>query len=77
MDLSILGTPPAILPRHEAAIRQEYAAAIADAAYRSGRADVLERFLARDHLYFSNHFRDRREAQARRNLAESLAVRYR
>ncbi len=75
MDLlnAILGTPSAVFARYEAAIRKEYAA-VPDAADRSGRTAVLERFLARDRLYFSAHFRERLEAQARGNLAGSLAA---
>ncbi|HUH85598.1 MAG TPA: hypothetical protein VLX85_13395 [Stellaceae bacterium] len=36
MDLSILGTPPAVFAGYEAAIRKDYAA-VPDAAHRSGR----------------------------------------
>ena len=72
LDLSILGAPPDIFARYEAAIRQEYAA-VPDAAYRTGRAAVLEGFQARNRLYFSDHFRVLLEAPARRNLAASLA----
>jgi predicted metal-dependent HD superfamily phosphohydrolase len=73
MDLSILGVPAPVFARYETDIRREYAMVPED-AYRAGRAAVLERFLARDRLYFSERFHGRLEAQARHNLAASLAV---
>jgi predicted metal-dependent HD superfamily phosphohydrolase len=73
MDLSILGAPTAVFARYEADIRREYAMVPED-AYRAGRSAVLERFLARDRLYFSDYFHARLEAPARCNLAASLVA---
>jgi predicted metal-dependent HD superfamily phosphohydrolase len=64
MDRSILGAPTAVFARYEADIRREYAM-VPEVAYRAGRLAVLERFLARDRLYFSDYFHARLEAQAR------------
>jgi predicted metal-dependent HD superfamily phosphohydrolase len=49
-DLSILGGEPAEYDAYAAAIRREYAW-VPDAEYRLGRAQVLERFLARPLIY--------------------------
>ena len=71
MDLSVLAAERAAFEAYEAAIRREYAHVDA-AAFRAGRRRVLEGFLARERLYFSNHFAPRFEAPARANLARSL-----
>ena len=72
MDLSILGAPHEQFDRYEAAVRQEYAW-VPDEAWRQGRAAVLERFLARPHIFHTATFRRRLEAQARANIEHSLA----
>ena len=41
--------------------------------YRVKRKAVLKSFLDRAHLYNTPHFRERCEAQARRNLAAACA----
>jgi len=68
LDLSVLGAPPAAYAAYAAAIRREYAA-IPEAAWRLGRAGVLDRFLARPRLYQTDLFHDGLEAAARANLA--------
>lgn len=72
MDLGILGAAPDRFDLYEAQIRREYAH-VADEDFRKGRAAVLEHFAGRDALYFSNWGRQRFEAQARENIARSLA----
>jgi predicted metal-dependent HD superfamily phosphohydrolase len=54
-------------------VRREYAAA-PEPAYRAGRRQVLERFLARDQLYLSTWGQERFEAPARSNLERSIAA---
>jgi predicted metal-dependent HD superfamily phosphohydrolase len=73
MDLSILGAPPAIFDAYEAGVRHEYRE-VPPAAFSAGRAAILEGFLAREALYFSDWGRDRFEASARANLARSIAA---
>ena len=71
IDLSILGAPPARFAAYESAIREEYAWVPED-TFRSRRAEVLRRFLARDAIFATRWFRERLEAQARANLQQSL-----
>ncbi len=52
MDLSILGAPEATFDRYEASVRVEYAH-VPEQTFRTGRAAILERFLARAPLFFS------------------------
>jgi predicted metal-dependent HD superfamily phosphohydrolase len=70
-DLSILGAPPARFQEYEAQVRDEYGW-VPDATFRSGRAKILKEFLGRPHLFCTARFRERYEAQARRNLKHSL-----
>jgi predicted metal-dependent HD superfamily phosphohydrolase len=70
-DLSILGAPPARFQEYEAQVRREYGW-VPDAMFRTTRAKILKEFLGRPHLYCTAHFRERYEAQARRNLQHSL-----
>ena len=71
IDLSILGAPPARFAAYESAIREEYAWVPED-TFRARRAEVLQRFLARDCIFATGWFRERFEAQARENLKQSL-----
>lgn len=72
VDLSILGESPEVYARFEADIRREYAW-VPPAAYASGRAAVLRKFLARPAVYGTPLFRARYEARARENLAAAIA----
>lgn len=71
MDLSILGAPPAAFDRYEDAIRKEYYFVPA-VDYRKGRSTILEDFLARERLYFTEPFHTRLDNRARKNLKRSL-----
>lgn len=71
IDLSILGAEPSAFDQYEDSIRREYQF-VPEANFRSGRADILQRFLERDTLYFTAHFRDLYEEKARSNLQRSL-----
>lgn len=71
MDLSILGAPQAAFDAYEAAVRREYSW-VEDGAWRSGRAAVLEKFLARPAIFHSSLFRERYEAPARANIVRSI-----
>lgn len=72
MDLSILGASPNDFDAYEAGVRHEYRE-VPEAAFREGRAAILEGFLARDALYLSDWGRARFEAAARANLRRSIA----
>ena len=73
MDLSILGAPKSAFDSYEAAVRREYAW-VDDKAWRSGRAAVLRKFLARPRIFHTEAFREQFEAQARKNIARSIAA---
>jgi predicted metal-dependent HD superfamily phosphohydrolase len=66
-DLAILGAGPAEYDCYAEAIRREYAW-VPEADYRAGRKRVLERFLLRPRLYYTDRMRARAEAPARENL---------
>ncbi|AHE57161.1 HD domain-containing protein [Sphingomonas sanxanigenens] len=72
MDLAILGAEPARFDAYEAAIRFEYGH-VADAGFAAGRAAVMAGFGRRARLYLSDWGHGRFEAQARANIARSLA----
>ena len=72
MDLSILGAPTEVFDAYEAAVRREYDW-VNDADWRAGRAAVLKSFLARPRIFHTDIFAERFEAQARENMAGSLA----
>ena len=69
-DLAILGAAPQRYARYAADIRKEYAW-VPEADYRAGRAGILERFLARQRIYYHPSMD---EAAARRNLAREIAA---
>lgn len=70
-DLSILGAPEEIYLQYRAAIRKEYAW-VEEEVYRRERKRILENFVARERLYFTDELRGRLEAQARLNLRAEL-----
>ncbi len=71
MDLSILGSDWPIFEIYEENIRAEYAI-YPDAIFWPGRAAVLENFLKRDRLFFSDWGYDRFEDRARINLQRAI-----
>lgn len=73
LDLSVLGSAEADYSRYALNVRAEYAA-VPEAAWRSGRAAVLRRFLDREAIYQTTCFRRTLEAKARRNLASEIAA---
>jgi predicted metal-dependent HD superfamily phosphohydrolase len=70
-DLAILGSRPAIYRAYSQAIRREYGW-VPSLLYRRGRRQVLEGFLKREQLFFTEEMRNQLEAQARTNLGEEL-----
>jgi predicted metal-dependent HD superfamily phosphohydrolase len=71
IDLAILGSDPDRYSRYVADVRIEYAH-VPDELWKIGRALVLERMLAKAALFPDTDFRERLEAQARRNMEEEI-----
>jgi predicted metal-dependent HD superfamily phosphohydrolase len=72
-DLAILGAAPERYARYAAAIRAEYAW-VPEAEYRAGRAKVLDRFLARPRVFWTELAYQEGEAQARANMTAERAT---
>lgn len=73
-DLAILGSPPERYQRYATDIRKEYAW-VPEAEYRVHRAKVLEHFLARPRLFWTDVLHEECEGQARENLRSELVER--
>ncbi len=73
IDLHILGTDYIRYMRYSSAIKSEYAWVPA-ADYRTGRTKVLQSFLDREHIFSTEFFREHYEANARKNLANEIAL---
>lgn len=72
-DLAVLGTEPGAYHAYVNGVRAEYAH-LDDAAWRTGRRDVLRRLLARAPIYLTPTARGRWESRARANLVAELAT---
>lgn len=72
IDLSILGAVPDRYDAYASSIRKEFAHVL-DAAYRSGRSDVLQRFMARPVIFPAPGFATRYDQRARANMAREIA----
>ncbi len=70
-DLAILGATPTAYAAYVEAVRSEYDH-VDDDTWRSGRADVLAEFLARERIFNTATGIDRWEASARVNLQAEL-----
>ncbi|MFZ3482217.1 hypothetical protein [Sphingomonas sp. 3-13AW] len=71
LDLAVLGADQMKFERYEAGVRHEYRH-VEWSAYARGRAAILEAFLERPHIYFTDWGRSTFEARARRNLMQSI-----
>jgi predicted metal-dependent HD superfamily phosphohydrolase len=71
VDLSILGRDERRFFEYEDQIRREYAWVPA-AVFASKRAELLQGFLARKHVFVTDWFRGKYEQQARHNLEASI-----
>ncbi|ESW71674.1 hypothetical protein X769_03800 [Mesorhizobium sp. LSJC268A00] len=71
MDLAILGASADAFDAYEQAVRREYGW-VEEPMWRAGRGAILKTFLARQHIFHTQEFRQRFEPQARQNLARSL-----
>ena len=70
-DLAILGTDPVQYQDYARSIRQEYSW-VSDAAYQAGRTKVLQSFLQRDRLYYTDLLFDQLESIARINIQQEI-----
>lgn len=66
-DLSILGADEAAFDAYDAAVCEEYGW-VFEQDWITGRARVLERFLARDRIFSTEYMREEFEGRARLNL---------
>jgi len=71
VDLSILGQRKERFEEFEAQIRREYDWVL-ESTFAAKRAEILERFLARKHIFATERFLAKFENQARGNLQESI-----
>lgn len=71
LDTSILGAPEEIYKEYSRAIRKEYSWVLSF-LYRKGRKKVLNDFLERERIYFTEEIGSKYEAQARHNIAEEI-----
>lgn len=71
LDLGILAAGNEIYKKYAAAIRQEYSF-VPEILYREKRREVLESFLRREFIYYTNELRDLFEERARANIANEI-----
>ena len=71
IDLAILGAADSRFAEYEAQVREEYAW-VPEPRFRQVRAGLLTQLLARPRIYNTQAFQERFEAQARKNLADSV-----
>jgi predicted metal-dependent HD superfamily phosphohydrolase/GNAT superfamily N-acetyltransferase len=71
VDLSILGQAEERFWTYENQVRREYEW-VAEATFAGKRAEILERFLARDPIYSTAPFFSKYEKRARANLQQSI-----
>jgi predicted metal-dependent HD superfamily phosphohydrolase len=71
IDLSILGADEGRFDRYDGAIRQEYAF-VPLQTYCEKRAEILQGFLDRPRIYFTDRYADRLENPARSNLKRAI-----
>ena len=72
IDLSILGQPEDKFDEYEWQVRKEYEW-VPENQFVAGRSEILRSFLDRLAIYSTRFFRNKYEAQARANIATSLA----
>ena len=71
-DMAILGTAPEVFAAYDRAIADEYRA-VPRWLYRRKRRAFFRMLLGSERIYLSDFFRERCEAQARRNLETAVA----
>ena len=71
IDLSIFGATEDVFAEYEKNIRKEYKW-VPYFIYKKKRAEVLEGFLKRERIFFTEYFFERWEVQARKNIQSVL-----
>jgi predicted metal-dependent HD superfamily phosphohydrolase len=71
IDLAPLGAPQDVFDSNGQLIRQEYSH-LDDQTYTQGRAQILQGFLARPHIFNTDTYAQRYESQARSNLYRAI-----
>jgi predicted metal-dependent HD superfamily phosphohydrolase len=71
LDTSILGAPEEIYKEYGRAIRREYSW-VPDFLYRKGRVKILNDFLGRERIYYTEEIASKYELQARQNIAAEV-----
>jgi len=71
IDLAILGANSTEYAAYESAIRFEYRV-VPSFIYKRKRAELLRRFLDRQRIYQTEHYSDKFEDQARRNMQYAI-----
>ena len=72
IDLASLGTTPEQFQKNTDQIRKEYAH-VSDKAFYGGRKLVLQSFLNRPRIYYTDYFYNKYEAKAQENLKAAIA----
>jgi predicted metal-dependent HD superfamily phosphohydrolase len=72
-DIAVLGKSSERYNIYVSDIRKEYAY-VGDTLYRPKRAAVMQGFLDRPRIYWTDHFADLYEVQARANLKQEIAL---
>lgn len=70
-DLGILGAESEVYDEYAKAIRREYHF-VSEEDYRNGRGRVLQNFLKRDFIYFTDVMREKFEENARQNIEREI-----
>ena len=71
IDISILGSEESRYEVYCEKIRKEYKW-VPGIIYRRKRKEILQRFLQRDRLYFTDFYYSRLEEKARMNIAKEI-----
>jgi predicted metal-dependent HD superfamily phosphohydrolase len=71
MDLAILGMQEETYQKYSKAIREEYSW-VPELQYRRTRRKILESFIDRERIYFTNEMKKRFERQARKNIHKEI-----
>ena len=72
-DLAILGKPTQAYTEYSENLRKEFFI-YTDKEYKAGRKKILKHFLAMDRIFKTEHFYNKYEKQARKNIERELSL---